>query len=1301
MTPREYLLDLVDVLIVAFLFYRLLLVFRQTRALRVLFGLGVLGLAYVAADFFRLEALLGLVDAVRGSRLEIGVVLLAVIFADEIKNAFAGMFWNFSRTRPRGTDEEVVEQVSRACIRMADNRCGAILAIAQSNPLDRWEIADSVRLDAAVSAPLLETIFSPKTALHDGAVLIRSGRVVAAKCQFPPSSNPAVTALSVGMRHRAAFGLSEMSDAVVVVVSEERGDISVAHRGRLHSPVPGSELRGLLQEILGIGTHRPSWISPRRWAADGALKGLALALALALWANQEATFRLKGPVRVVESADGAARRFPLVPGKRVVAQPEGELVDAGREAETTLYEQRLPSIRYELVGRNLDRAVLLPRLIPYWLAGRDNPPADLLGTAAIVMPAEAVGTEPAAGAAISCPLIFLGEAFTPRAQSINVQVDRLVALAPHAIRVAFTGRPAAGYTVLSESPIPVALPGGRNLVVPALEREAVEAALNPCPTSPPIAIESLTEFNQEVDLRVPPALRRWNPEPTFRTRVVLEILSEKIRLEAQERQLPEGRRRELETQRAEADRRAHEARDRWLEMERKMRDGTWEVGYRLEQYETLVQRSLPDLEKRLEKAELELAAVTNTIERLRADTPATRTEQELVRARLTICLKEQEWRREIVEASRDLRDLLRREAQAVGERIRPALDAVDKAVRLRDESGKGEAPLPPVDSEKDLQGLVEHTGPAGAAVTEGGRAISAAASARSALNFFARAITGFERWQDAVRESQGLAREVAEISKQLAAPPAPGSSTIRLELSLREKEMLLEARRRVAARQVTLWKELRPRLQQSEETFAAETALLERIVRSWTAAAATELAVAPFLELHREVEVEAPTTRAAVRFLGDPQAGAGDEELSRAAREALEIGERQRRSLRARMSVLAQVLQRATAGTGDAAPAFDFSSREAELSALREDRLRTLRLLEEIRSDARIAALGDLDQMERSRADLQARIERRKAEISALEETLEAASAGLGPLDAGVDARPELRAAAANLCVQRTIRHYLEEGLTLMEAQDEALRALEETLRAELGPLWTTLRTRLAEVETQGNSPQPERDAAIAYLESRALEHVLLQRIGQALDRAGTEGLPPEFGSWVLQAFTPLPKDDQGIEHMVAVQSRRDIVRGIVSGLENPGPEEAVAAGRSAAEVEMRRRIREAELAMRQRRLALLEETLDRLRAHLFGTQPIRLMARRLGDAMSPAIAAALPLDRMNAASRSLEEAILRRRTQQDEALAEARKRTVEAERNQFERRAEAIEARLLWLEGAAQELETLIRLTSGVRGSD
>ncbi|MBI5365897.1 MAG: DNA integrity scanning protein DisA nucleotide-binding domain protein [Planctomycetes bacterium] len=1309
MQPGDFGLDLLDIAVVAWLFYRLLLVFRQTRALRILVGLGVLALVYAAARVFRFEAVLGLVDLLRGSRVEVGVLVLAVIFAEEIKDLFAGVFWDLSRRASKDPVEQVVDPIVRAVVRMAARHCGALIAVAGVNPLDRWELADSVAVDAGVTADLLETIFHPGCPLHDGAVVIRGGRIVAAKCQFPPSSSPVITQYHVGMRHRAGFGLCEQSDAVVLVLSEERGTISLAHRGTFRPSVPPEELAGVLRDLLGgSARHRP-WYHPRRLLADAPLKACAAAAAFALWAEQETTLKLRDAVHVLDPETRAVRLVALRPGQVVLTAPASRLVPLGRDGDTPLFAQVLPPVEYELTGRNFRRLLFLPQLVPAWLLGHEPVPADLVGPIGIVLPGVDAGagalTPPltpapaTAPSTIACPLVHSGGSFELRGRSIEVALDRLAPLAPNSIRVAFQGQPAPDYTLLSESPVQVSFPGPGPLVVPSRAKEAVEAALNPCPTSAPISVAGRTEsLDQWVELQLPPELLRWNPEQGARIHLVLEILWEKIRRDAQEQQLSQDRRRELESQRADVTRPAHEARERWADLEKRFKDGAWETGYRLEQYDTLVKRTLPDLAKRIERAQLEQETLAQSLERLRAETSPTRREQEIVKARLTICLKEQEWRGEILEALRTLLDLAQREAAAVGERIRPLLEAVERAVRQKEEVATTEFQLPPVENETDLQGLIEESGPAGAARAEGARAIAAAASSRAAVNLHSQGLTCVERWHDAVREAQVLTRETEALRAQLGAPaavPAP----IRVELALREKETVLEARRLLASRQAAHWTDLWPRLVQTLAVLSGETAILERLVRTWPAEAIARLAAAPVLDLFRETEIEIPGLQPGNRFLAEQVVNAGDASLSAEAGRAAEHWDRYAEAMRRRLAVLAAVTSRIVAGASAVEVLRAFEERESALAQvaqeLRQSEDRTLAF----RAAPLDIPLGETQEVARVAAEVAAASQLYARERDELVAQAAAIDRGLPAGKAPADLDAGALKAAAEGCVLRARLLCRQELLARLERRQAALAAHLLLVAPVIEPLLATLKSRGAELDKEAEAPQPERVAALAYMESRRTEDQALSRLEREV--AALPAAPRDLSAFqerLVHAFLPLAPDDPGMEHLVALHARVDTVRGIVRGLEAPGPDETVdaATGRGLAAVEMRRRLRERGLAVRRARLGLLEETLGTLREHLVDREPVRRLAAGLAGALTGQTARLLPIARLEAAGAELAAAIVERRAQMAEARREAERRGDETERAQFARRAAALEARLQRLEGMREDLG---RLLEGARG--
>jgi diadenylate cyclase len=237
--------DLLDILIVAYLIYRLALLMRGTRTMQMAFGFTLLALAYVASQGFGLFTLNWLLGNFFGSL----IVILVVLFQDDIRLALtqvgAGPFFASHANASGATDA-----LTQAATWLAARRIGGLIAIEQDIRLT--EYAQKGRaINASVSAELLETIFMPGSPLHDGAVIIRNDEVVAAACVLPLSSNPDVSS-SYGTRHRAALGLSEQTDAFVIVVSEETGRISVARRGRLTSPLEPAALRAMLSKLPGF-----------------------------------------------------------------------------------------------------------------------------------------------------------------------------------------------------------------------------------------------------------------------------------------------------------------------------------------------------------------------------------------------------------------------------------------------------------------------------------------------------------------------------------------------------------------------------------------------------------------------------------------------------------------------------------------------------------------------------------------------------------------------------------------------------------------------------------------------------------------------------------------------------------------------------------------------------------------------------------------------------------------------------------------------------------------------------------------
>jgi len=192
------------------------------------------------------------------------VVALPVIFQPELRRALervgrAGISTLFRRVPAFSEDEQVIEAICAAAARLSERRHGALIVLERGDPLDEF-IATGVPLDSLVSPQLLLTVFWPKTELHDGAVIIREGRVVSAASVLPLSSGRQLTDRKLGTRHRAGLGISEVSDALCVIVSEETGRISVANHGRMIRRLDANRLRTILSAFY-VSAHpqETSW----------------------------------------------------------------------------------------------------------------------------------------------------------------------------------------------------------------------------------------------------------------------------------------------------------------------------------------------------------------------------------------------------------------------------------------------------------------------------------------------------------------------------------------------------------------------------------------------------------------------------------------------------------------------------------------------------------------------------------------------------------------------------------------------------------------------------------------------------------------------------------------------------------------------------------------------------------------------------------------------------------------------------------------------------------------------------------
>ena len=251
----------VDILIVSILIYHILLLIRGTRAVQMALGVGFLVLFYYVTLWFNLETVQWIMTTI----LPFFVVGIIVLFAAEIRRALANIGKNpLLRRFSRNPIAETYEEIVSASMRLSTQRVGALIVIEREMGLKDYT-ESGVAVDAALSSDLLVSLFLPGAPLHDGAVIVQKGRITTAACFLPLTLDPRLSK-ELGTRHRAAIGVTEESDAVVVVVSEETGNISIAVGGDIRRNLDGPSLRRHLADIFaGTATASsgpPSLLSP-------------------------------------------------------------------------------------------------------------------------------------------------------------------------------------------------------------------------------------------------------------------------------------------------------------------------------------------------------------------------------------------------------------------------------------------------------------------------------------------------------------------------------------------------------------------------------------------------------------------------------------------------------------------------------------------------------------------------------------------------------------------------------------------------------------------------------------------------------------------------------------------------------------------------------------------------------------------------------------------------------------------------------------------------------------------------------
>ncbi len=246
--------DIVEILIIAFLLYHILLWFKNTRAWALLRGIIVILIFVFVAYIFNMTTILWIVQNVTG----IAVIAFVIILQPELRRALEELgqknllssLLPFDSGSRRGSPglftDQTINEILRATFAMARVKTGALIVVEQRTPLQQYE-RTGIDIDGLVTSQLLINIFEKNTPLHDGAVIIRGDRVVSATCYLPLSENKLDKEL--GTRHRAGLGISEVTDSLTIIVSEETGKVSLAYRGKLTRDVAEAQVRDSLKQL--------------------------------------------------------------------------------------------------------------------------------------------------------------------------------------------------------------------------------------------------------------------------------------------------------------------------------------------------------------------------------------------------------------------------------------------------------------------------------------------------------------------------------------------------------------------------------------------------------------------------------------------------------------------------------------------------------------------------------------------------------------------------------------------------------------------------------------------------------------------------------------------------------------------------------------------------------------------------------------------------------------------------------------------------------------------------------------------
>lgn len=264
------LADIVDILLVWYVIYKIINLIKGTKAVQLLKGIFVILLVKIISDYFGFNTL----SWIMGNVITWGFLAIIIIFQPELRRALEqlgrGKFFSRSGAQEEDDSEKFIEAIVKATDYMAKRRIGALISIERETGMSDY-IETGIALNSKISSELLINIFIPNTPLHDGAVIIQKNLVAAAACYLPLSESPFISK-ELGTRHRAALGISEVTDSITIIVSEETGNISLTKNGELHRGLTLDAFKSLLENELVIKNKiKPT--SSARWNWRGKRNG--------------------------------------------------------------------------------------------------------------------------------------------------------------------------------------------------------------------------------------------------------------------------------------------------------------------------------------------------------------------------------------------------------------------------------------------------------------------------------------------------------------------------------------------------------------------------------------------------------------------------------------------------------------------------------------------------------------------------------------------------------------------------------------------------------------------------------------------------------------------------------------------------------------------------------------------------------------------------------------------------------------------------------------------------------------------